>query len=598
MLYKITLILFFISLSSILPAGKGYYIFQNSDIRFKFTDHETDLKSIINDVRDSSWDTIGRDLGLTELLGKENFWLRLRIPDSINNKSHLYMFTYIYGLEIYQNGKVIYNYGNLSDSTDYDYLRWHLITLDTLKNGKYILLRIPINYMSMIGNINSISIGEPAALNKIIIESTNEFYYSFTGAIIIGILLSFISFISFLIFIIRIRARDYSFLYFSMFVLCGGLSYLNDCPQVLFYISPITYVLLENISSFLLPVGLLLFIESLFGSGWKRIIRKLWIFHVVFTIFIIVWMFFPLVLEVIDFLYIGSLFIDIVVISIVIFKSRTNSVYNIKPVIYAFVIFSVCGLHDLLALLGLLPWGTIIFGWGLLAVVFAFGYILIKHYMDTYHLVNQYSIELIEKNNEVYKLQKENLQSQFEALKNQINPHFLFNTFSTLISIIEEDPDSAADFVQQLSNVYRYVLLSKDNKTVDLKSEMEFLDSYTFLLSKRFGNNLQVVNCIGRGYYDRQIPPLTMQLLVENAIKHNIISSKKPLVIELNIEDDIYLVIKNNLQKKSIVESSTKIGLQNIINRYAFITDKKVEVINDHLSFIVKVPLLNKQAEE
>lgn len=187
---------------------------------------------------------------------------------------------------------------------------------------------------------------------------------------------------------------------------------------------------------------------------------------------------------------------------------------------------------------------------------------------------------------------KENISSQLEGLKNQINPHFLFNSLNTLASIIPDDQERGVRFVTKLSKVYRYILDIKDQKLISVREELDYLDSYTFLLKERFGENIHIYINVEDSDFDKLIIPLSLQITFENAIKHNIITSKKPLYIEVYMEDE-NLVVKNNLQKKSTVGNSTKMGLQNIKNRYKFFTDKEVGVISTVNHFIVTLPLLS-----
>ncbi|MFK8006274.1 MAG: sensor histidine kinase [Saprospiraceae bacterium] len=190
-------------------------------------------------------------------------------------------------------------------------------------------------------------------------------------------------------------------------------------------------------------------------------------------------------------------------------------------------------------------------------------------------------------------LQRENIQSQLEGLKNQVNPHFLFNSLNTLTYLIPEEPDKAVNFVQKLSKVYRYILEIRDQKIVTISDELEFLNAYVFLLKERFGENLNIKIDIPKNYYQSKIVPLSLQILFENVIKHNIISTQKPLMINVSIEKD-KLIVKNNLQKKNQVISSTSMGLQNIKNRYQFFTKKEVDVIVTSASFLVALPLVDQ----
>jgi LytS/YehU family sensor histidine kinase len=193
-------------------------------------------------------------------------------------------------------------------------------------------------------------------------------------------------------------------------------------------------------------------------------------------------------------------------------------------------------------------------------------------------------------------LERAHLSSQLEGLRNQVNPHFLFNSLNTLNYLIPEDSEKAVRFVQQLSKVYRYVLESRDDKLIPISQELQFLDAYIFLQKERFGEKLQISM---QGLEDNQsyaIVPLTLQMLFENAIKHNIISTESPLVVELFIEGES-LIVRNNLQRKNQVMDSTGVGLQNIKERYRMLLDKTVDVIVSDRYYTVVLPLIKLSNE-
>lgn len=188
-------------------------------------------------------------------------------------------------------------------------------------------------------------------------------------------------------------------------------------------------------------------------------------------------------------------------------------------------------------------------------------------------------------------LKRESLNAQLEALRTQVNPHFLFNNLNTLASLIPENPKHATDFVQQLSKVYRHILEVKDEKSILLKDELAVLKAYAFLLQTRFGNNLSVNINIPDEKLDRKIVPLSLQLLMENAIKHNIVSADKPLQINI-FSDNGSVVVDNNLQMKKQISESTGIGLDNIRNRYKLLSDTPVKVTETETNFTVSIPLI------
>ncbi len=191
-------------------------------------------------------------------------------------------------------------------------------------------------------------------------------------------------------------------------------------------------------------------------------------------------------------------------------------------------------------------------------------------------------------------LMKENALAQFEALKNQVSPHFLFNSLSILSSLVHVDPNLSEKFINQLSKAYRYILEQKDNETVSLQTELDFLASYTFLLKIRFENKFDVKIFITDQQAERyRIAPLTLQLLVENCVKHNRMSLEEPLVATISTEHD-HLVVANPLRPRSEVErvTSTGIGLENIKNRYRLLTKTPVQMGQYGELFKVKIPLL------
>lgn len=189
------------------------------------------------------------------------------------------------------------------------------------------------------------------------------------------------------------------------------------------------------------------------------------------------------------------------------------------------------------------------------------------------------------------KIKTDNLNAQYELLKQQVNPHFLFNSLNTLKSMIDVHDIQASDFVVKLSNFYRFSLESRREDVVRLDKEIAILEAYTFLLKSRFEDGFGIEISISEKSRKSLIPPFTMQLLVENCMKHNIVSLKKPIHILIS-EDEDELIIQNNIQPKKHREQSSGIGLDNIKGRYTHLTDKPVKVIHNKDFFIVKLPLI------
>ncbi|MEH6408821.1 MAG: 2TM domain-containing protein [Leeuwenhoekiella sp.] len=184
--------------------------------------------------------------------------------------------------------------------------------------------------------------------------------------------------------------------------------------------------------------------------------------------------------------------------------------------------------------------------------------------------------------------------AQFDALKNQLDPHFLFNSLNVLTSLIEENPEHALHFTTSLSKVYRYVLEQKNKELVTVDEELAFAKTYMSLIKMRFEDSLIFTMPAQASNPEAKVVPLSLQLLLENAVKHNRVTPNDKLHIDIE-EFDGFLQIKNNLQAKQIIKKSTGVGLQNIYQRYQLLTKKQVEVITTETEFIVKIPILTRQ---
>jgi sensor histidine kinase YesM len=190
-------------------------------------------------------------------------------------------------------------------------------------------------------------------------------------------------------------------------------------------------------------------------------------------------------------------------------------------------------------------------------------------------------------------LRRESLQSQFESLKNQMSPHFLFNSLTALKTLINEDPETAQNYINNLSKALRYTLQSNERKLVTLKQEMDFIESYLYLIKLRFDTNLTIITDINNRYSEYNLPPLTIQTLLENAVKHNEISKRNPLTITIRTDENANIVISNNIQRKITQEEGTGIGLTNLSKQFQILLGREISISNENNEFTVMFPLLN-----
>jgi sensor histidine kinase YesM len=229
----------------------------------------------------------------------------------------------------------------------------------------------------------------------------------------------------------------------------------------------------------------------------------------------------------------------------------------------------------------------IIWKTGILFTTSLFIYTVIYALLYSYQ---QYAVAQIEN----LQGERKQLELQFEALKSQISPHYLFNSLNTISSLIYNDPQSAEQFIRRLAQTYQYILSSQNKKYVLLRDEVEFVQSYYYLLRIRFQQMLSIDINLPSNVMDSQMPPLTLQMLVENAVKHNTISSETPLFIYITALDNTHLKIINTKSRQDLSVNSFKVGLENIKKRYAYFTDRKIEVRNDE-KFMVSLPVISNQ---
>lgn len=191
------------------------------------------------------------------------------------------------------------------------------------------------------------------------------------------------------------------------------------------------------------------------------------------------------------------------------------------------------------------------------------------------------------------KLEQEKVKAELHQLKGIVNPHFLFNNLNSLSSLMSEDVQQAQDFLDEMTKVFRYLLRNHETDLTTLREELQFIQSYYHLLQTRYGSTINMIVHIDEKHHDLLIPPLTLQLLIENAVKHNQLSKTSPLTIELLSNGSNQLVVKNNIQPKKVLIESTGIGLQNIKSRYRMLNKTGIDIQKDEKSFSVVINLID-----
>lgn len=235
-------------------------------------------------------------------------------------------------------------------------------------------------------------------------------------------------------------------------------------------------------------------------------------------------------------------------------------------------------------LLSHLPFGPVMLMFEVRGILISVAFYMSIHLLYQSSLNQQVGIEL-------ERTRAHNLSAQYELLKQQVNPHFLFNSLNTLKYMVESSDKHSVEFILKLSDFYRFTLESRKLDLIALEEELEILDAYMYLQKARFEEGISLSNEIDKKHYKSYIPPFTLQLLIENSIKHNVISLDRPLKIHLYSEGD-FIVVSNNLQAKKVAEVSTGIGLENINQRYAHLAGKEVTITVSQELFTVKLPVI------
>jgi two-component system, LytTR family, sensor kinase len=230
-----------------------------------------------------------------------------------------------------------------------------------------------------------------------------------------------------------------------------------------------------------------------------------------------------------------------------------------------------------------------------LLLMFAFR---INLFLNILNVVFLYQKELDFSREEIQNYKRITSQAQLQSLKNQINPHFLFNNLSVLSELITVDTSASEEFVKQFAKVYRYVLGSHEKELIEIEEELKFIKSYSYLLKTRFMAGLEIHVDVSKDVIQGYILPMALQMLVENAIKHNLISRHSPLVLNIYNDDNGLLWVKNNLQLKKAYEvESTKVGLSNIKKRYEYLGYKDIFVQKSETEFMVAIPIITLPKE-
>jgi sensor histidine kinase YesM len=469
-------------------------------------------------------------------------------------------------------------------------------------NKSRIIISVSFSSKELNNKIFSIKFGEYRLLLKEAEESIMDLILGQLHIIIISSIILFFGILSLAFFIVRWRDQNFAFLYYGIAVSMSAfvnidirfIHQLLELPNWL-------YNFMQLNGRFGIFFLFILFVRQIFALETKNIINKALYAACVYWIIAVFAFYFINNSNVFSLLSIAYGPFALIVLIIVILEVSKSKVYKELPDKQIFLFFI-----SLFLIIIVFSVGSLILSMeshrqvpvylGVFAMSMAMLSLLIGRYVQSERDNFNYQIELEKQRNELLKLQQANMLAQYETLKSQLNPHFLFNSLSTLSSLVypTANPEKAKTFIDEFSRIFRYLLDVQSKDLVTLASELEFLKSYIFLQQLRYSSGLNIKIKVEEGQLLKVMPPMAIQILVENAIKHNQVSKETPLNIDIYTKEDM-LVVKNNLQKKFVNENeSMKLGLKNLQDRYIFYK-VELEIIELKDTYFVKIPLLDDE---
>lgn len=425
----------------------------------------------------------------------------------------------------------------------------------------------------LVGDENNI---KEYIINEEVIKRNTDYLTFFVGNFLI-----LISFIALIIYLITLKTYNHTILYFSLLMATAGLFYWMLSPLSLIF-SDFSYTRMLYI------VTLYHLIWIFFGLLISSFLKKkcMMLISVLVALNLGLTFIFPEVLHYSRFYILSLLAIFNLTIIYQLHKSKldlfnTKTLFSISATINA--IFLVIPLF-LPRMSSVTMFGPV--GLGLFAWIISFAVYTYKQYNMTMNELQMQKIKNLE-------LTESNLESQLTNLRKQLDPHFLFNSLGTLIALIEVDKECAIDYIQEFSKVYRYILDTQDKNFVTVEEELNFCNAFIFLLKKRFNESIVTNFSIAKEDLLKFVPPLSIQMLIENAIKHNIATEESPLRIDIYSKDN-FVVVENCLQLKKHNKSTSKLGLKNLNQRLFLLKQINIIIIESNNRFIAKIPLISE----
>lgn len=520
------------------------------------------------------------------------FFYDFKVNEASANKAYFIEVYHAGKIKIYINNKMVFeNNSRILDFSPSEHISRYNFTFIPNKDSIYHFAIRYENYQQKFFNFHTLPAGFFLSIHNIIysLEKRNQFEsFNIYGKNILSTISLSFSLLYLALFFYN--KKNKSLYHFSMFSLTFAFSFyfgsqqaltLNLFNNILFMVILRTFIILHTYYT-------ITFVYYTFDKTTPRYFK-----YIVISLAIIA---IPSIVKPYSILAYLALLIFNILLQIEMFRVTIRAAKRKEPEIWlplsGLICMLVFSIYDLI-ITNAIPYNDSIY----YANGFIYGTISLFIFMSIYlardfATKSKYEALANEQMKEMAQLKHETLNAQFNSLKNQVDPHFLFNTLNALIGVIEENKEKGIEFVEKLSDVYRFILQNKEKTLIDLASELEFLEAYTFLLKSRYDNNFEVIINIPEETKELQVIPFSLQLLVENATKHNIITKEQPLTITIDYLPD-KLIVSNNIQKKnSALIKSSQLGLKNIQERYRFLGKDDVCIKTENNCFIVEIPII------
>jgi two-component system, LytTR family, sensor kinase len=590
--FKFSIILVFIFLNSASKAQPLFdSLFNAAEHKLLFIENNSEPLSYISDT--AGWNK-NKAIKLADIKGKNEILFKQLYSNTRFENPALLLIGYTAGFEIYRDSSLIYS-AKKSDTKNSatSYYDAHFVKLETPIDSATFTLRIPFtSYLDATG-FSSILIGEAHNLAKQALTQTRESIRKGLVNDVMGMFLILTALFALAAFVIRFQKHEFLLLWYFVFASSQGYIFLLENLHQLLNIRPLLYMSSMIVVENMVPIGILGIVACISGYTKNIFIRIMMAVHIVYA---------ATSTLMFQYEFFNILFWILVVIDIILFVYvlKVSGLYRNKdfriPVLALCVLFLLV-IIDVFAVFDVFYIADDLSSYGMLLLAIAFAQYIERVLYKSRQKNIQYEVEIQQSKNKLLLLENQRIIAQYEVLKNQVNPHFLFNSLNTLSSLIRNDDKKSLTFIEEFSVIYRYVLDANDKTLVELKNEIDFVNSYLYLQKMRYGKNLNLIIETNLELSNYCVVPLSVQVLIENAIKHNEISEQKPLTITMHIDENL-IIVKNPVNKLNYQPESNGMGLKNLKDRYKLITEKECSFTEIDNTFVAEIPVLKLNHDE